>query len=522
MTNLNTMGQVDMAEFSEGTPSESSFSVLDPVPDVAQTPNLSFTQTKSSPSLRRLQSAQSRLSNFNAPNDLPRSGNHRRRFKSENLDNNKEELEAHHIRSRLSSLGVQFALAGDDANKRLLTRSRNKRKSSANEESEGRDLVLSAEQLEELNTLPDAKSLVFPARFLRRSAESLRGLSLRRRLLRIWNEGIPVWNENDLWDMGLSFCVVFTMFITPYEVSFIPDSSVFDDSNLAVTFYFTLDILRNFNKGFYDARGNFVKDRKRIAVKYLTTWFLVDIISVFPFKALSAYLLFDGSVFRTLRVIRLTKLLNVVRGGRSLHRLENQFAVNYSLLQAQYLLLNIMVLMHWMACLFYLTIEYEDAKECRSTSVDPKLTQLVWECCINWLDCLVWITPESANIDKYLAALWWSTGVVMTTGSDVMTTGSDVFPVTPVERIVQMLMQLMSGVIYAYLIGVVCSVLASLAHDTTDYYEAIDQLNKYMAKKDLKFLNPELTVSMRMFYRYAYPHMQMHEQMKVLACPARL
>jgi hypothetical protein len=46
-----------------------------------------------------------------------------------------------------------------------------------------------------------------------------------------------------------------------------------------------LDILVNFNTGFY-RRGNIVYKRSEIAMNYIMTWFLIDVLASFPYAAL--------------------------------------------------------------------------------------------------------------------------------------------------------------------------------------------------------------------------------------------
>ena len=52
---------------------------------------------------------------------------------------------------------------------------------------------------------------------------------------------------------------------------------------------FILDIIITFNSAYIDEADQLVTERKKIAVKYLKSWFFVDLISSFPFEILNFY-----------------------------------------------------------------------------------------------------------------------------------------------------------------------------------------------------------------------------------------
>eukprot|EP00959_Pyramimonas_sp_CCMP1952_P276216 5773824-Pyramimonas_sp.AAC.1 len=55
---------------------------------------------------------------------------------------------------------------------------------------------------------------------------------------------------------------------------------------------------------------------------------------------------------RILRLLRLVKLLRVLRGQRLFRRWESRMALNYALLSLYTLAFNLLILTHWMACMW--------------------------------------------------------------------------------------------------------------------------------------------------------------------------
>ena len=77
-------------------------------------------------------------------------------------------------------------------------------------------------------------------------------------------------------------------------------------------------------------------------------------------------------------------------------------------------------------------------------------------------------------------------------------------PVTDYERAYQLVARILSGVVYAYLLGAVCSIFTAMTRDQTKYYEDMDHLNKFLREKHLNIIDPNLCGSLRLFYRFAY------------------
>ena len=57
---------------------------------------------------------------------------------------------------------------------------------------------------------------------------------------------------------------------------------LFDRHRYLLFFCFIINIVANFNTGFYK-EGTLVMDRRDIVMSYLKTWFVPDLVSSFPF-----------------------------------------------------------------------------------------------------------------------------------------------------------------------------------------------------------------------------------------------
>ena len=130
--------------------------------------------------------------------------------------------------------------------------------------------------------------------------------------------------------------------------------------NQIVNGVFVIDICLQFFIPVPDIRpeneGELIHDHKLIAKRYFKGWFLLDVISVLPFDALTVAnpdLMQPGpmtKVFRLIRIMRLIKLMRVLRASRIIQRWENSISISYSARSLNGAMIGILVLLHWLTC----------------------------------------------------------------------------------------------------------------------------------------------------------------------------
>lgn len=82
--------------------------------------------------------------------------------------------------------------------------------------------------------------------------------------------------------------LLYTFTATPYTIAFLNDPSwILVAIDFFVDFVFLIDIVINFFIAYYDSNYKLVDNKKKIAWKYLTTWFVVDFFSILPFNLIN-------------------------------------------------------------------------------------------------------------------------------------------------------------------------------------------------------------------------------------------
>ncbi|KAF2314681.1 hypothetical protein GH714_028489 [Hevea brasiliensis] len=142
----------------------------------------------------------------------------------------------------------------------------------------------------------------------------------------------PYSSRYRAWEMWLVVLVVYSAWISPFELAFLTykkDDALFIIDNI-VNGFFAIDIVLTFFVAYLDSQTYLlVDDPKKIAIRYISTWFLFDVCSTAPFQSLS--LLFTNRSsseigFRLLNMLRLWRLRRV---SSLFARLEKDIRFNY-------------------------------------------------------------------------------------------------------------------------------------------------------------------------------------------------
>ena len=129
------------------------------------------------------------------------------------------------------------------------------------------------------------------------------------------------------WDTLITLVLIFTCMITPYRIAFIDeDSNLWVGLNYSIDGLFLIDMILCFLTAYYTDEFELIEDRVEIAKNYLTGWFLIDFLAIFPFeKVQSSEDAVDGAndmarlakLGRLYKVLRLIKLVRLLKLGKS-------------------------------------------------------------------------------------------------------------------------------------------------------------------------------------------------------------
>lgn len=138
-----------------------------------------------------------------------------------------------------------------------------------------------------------------------------------------------------------------------------------------------LDIILNFRTTYVSCKGEVVSSSKSIALNYVKSWFIVDLLAALPFDLLYATDVLSGEVKSVKQPTQLTrnpstwptillqesghihlvKLTRLLRLARLLQKMDRYS--QYSAMILTLLMLSFTLVAHWLACIWYVIAEKE-------------------------------------------------------------------------------------------------------------------------------------------------------------------
>uniref|UniRef100_A0A061QTN1 Potassium sodium hyperpolarization-activated cyclic nucleotide-gated channel protein n=1 Tax=Tetraselmis sp. GSL018 TaxID=582737 RepID=A0A061QTN1_9CHLO len=317
------------------------------------------------------------------------------------------------------------------------------------------------------------------------------------------------------WDLFILLLLVYICFAAPVVVCFditieygVHDMWYWETF---VTAMFALDIILNFNTAYTDADENLVTDRRKIAVHYLTGWFVIDIAAVLPYEAMTpnaeaevgqlAKGLRLARFTRILRLLRVVKLIRVLKVPALLQRIE--YVTGRGALRSATVVGAAVLITHLVACGFFYAaqLRMEELLGEELKNIGRDLNEIDYETRkeleINAWDG-TWVgnagLEDEGNASRYITALYWAMSTLTTVGY------GDVTPLTNAEKIVSMFAMVVGVTIFAYFMGSTASLITTINSSETAVTQKISQMDDFLRQRRVPW---SLQQKIRKFYSLA-------------------
>lgn len=216
-------------------------------------------------------------------------------------------------------------------------------------------------------------------------------------------------------------------------------------------------------------------------------WFWFDLLAILPCWLGSAMendnmanpllMLRILRIFQSTRLHRLTKLQEFVHSKTGYHAVVFEFI--------KFLIITTLTC-HWMACLWVM-VEGKITHGIISYYTDQE----------TWLSALIAAKGDTCQPDAkhdrlctYLLAYYWATMTLTSVGY------GDITPQNHLEYVMSVICMTVVGYIWAYIVGTIVSILASIDPENKEFKHTLDQLNSLMSRRGLP---SELQVRMRQY-----------------------
>ena len=280
------------------------------------------------------------------------------------------------------------------------------------------------------------------------------------------------------WDIFIFLLIIVSCLLIPFQLSF-RHVAVPLGSGLVyfIDVVFGVDILLNFFTTFR-RNGEKITDPGQTARHYLKTLFLVDLLASIP---LDAFFLGGDDVrvagLSLVLILRQLRLLRVVRLFVVFRRWQSLSWTNSGYLRIAKYFTIFMLLVHWIACAWFLVPYLEGFPE----------------------NC--WVVQqgiEHANpITQYIRALYWVIQTMATVGY------GDITPHRDFEYVFSILVMLMGASTYAFIIGNIASLASNLDASRASFFNRIEAVSQYLHSRQVPL---KLNEQVRNYYEYLWAH----------------
>ncbi|KAI3506178.1 hypothetical protein L1887_28534 [Cichorium endivia] len=269
----------------------------------------------------------------------------------------------------------------------------------------------------------------------------------------------PLHHRYRLWQVFLVVLVFYTAWVSPFEFGFLDSPylplSIADN---VVNAFFAFDIGLTFFVAYLDKISYLlIDDRNRIAWRYLTTWFVFDVISTIPSEI--GRKMFPSSLhpYGYFNMLRLWRLRRV---GDLFGRLEKDRNFNYFWVRVARLVSVTLFSVHLSACWLYLIAHRYDDKSATWLALDPN-------------------AAKESIPRLYMRAIYWSTTTLTTTGY------GDIHAVNWKEMLFSTCFMLFNMGLSAYLLGNMTTLIVERTGRTRRFRETIQAASGFAQRNHL-------------------------------------
>lgn len=272
----------------------------------------------------------------------------------------------------------------------------------------------------------------------------------------------PTNSKYRCWETWMAVLVAYSAWVCPFEIGFLGKDSqhplyVVDN---AVDLFFAVDIVLTFFVPYFHPTTHLlVRHPTKIATRYLSTWFVMDVASTIPFE-LVAFLAtgkhHSGLCFSILGMLRFWRLRRV---SSFFTRLEKDIRFSYFWVRCVRLLFGTLLFVHCAGCLYYLIADRYPHKG------------------KNWLGSIN-LRDESLLI-RYISAVYWSITTMTTVGY------GDLHAVNTMEMIFIILYMLFNLGFTAYIIGNMTNLVVEGTRRTMEFRNNIEAASNFVRRNHL-------------------------------------
>ncbi|KAE9595113.1 hypothetical protein Lal_00041195 [Lupinus albus] len=274
----------------------------------------------------------------------------------------------------------------------------------------------------------------------------------------------PMDSRYRCWESLMVVLVAYSAWVYPFEVAFMqssPNTKV-EIMDIVVDLFFAVDIVLTFFVAYIDRTTHLlVRDSKKIVVRYISTWLVMDVASTIPYEELSYLLTGKHKVGLPCLLLGLLRFWRIRRVKQYFTRLEKDIRFSYFWVRCARLLSVTLFSVHCAGCLYYMLADmYPHQGKTWIGAVIP-----------NFRETSLWV--------RYISAMYWSITTMTTVGY------GDLHAVNTMEMIFIIFYMLFNLGLTAYLIGNMTNLVVEGTRRTMEFRNSIEAASNFLYRNRL-------------------------------------
>ncbi len=290
---------------------------------------------------------------------------------------------------------------------------------------------------------------------------------------------LPDGKFRQLWDPLVLIVAVYSAVTIPLIIVFNIFGDLFSTVSSGITtVIFTADIFINFNTALY-RKARLVTDRKVIAVRYLKSWFLIDLISAIPVYSISKFIS-PGKWGRIISILRFNRLIKLLKVSKTLQKISGK-KINPAIFRLGLLVFWVLMAAHVIGSAWILLTGNPD---------------------------------NLSSFDLYVRGFYWTTTTLTTIGY------GDILPETTNQIIFVIFVEFIGAGMYGLIIGNIANLIANIDVAKAQHREKLEKLNTFLRYRDIP---SDLSEKINAYFDYLWQTRRGYDESSVLAeLPASL